>query len=146
MNAKHIVHAVKFALLAAVSTAALAGEELYGPFNLDGGHISCKSPSGDEIKKWQTYRATGDRFFKEDSISVIRISGWAPKSHTCEVAAMRKVPIKVKTDVGEVEVKVIKEFDVFAGADCGTNIAKYIGKTASIECEVSATLVKYSNQ
>lgn len=126
--------------------AALAAEEAYGPFNFDGGHITCKSFSGDEIKKWQTYRASSDRFFKENSIKVVQISGYAPKEYKCELSAIRRQPIQVQSDAGMVEVSVIKEFDVFAGADCGTDPVKFLGKTASIECEVSATLVKYTNK
>lgn len=129
-----------------IAAPVYAAEEGYGPFNLDGGHITCKSPSGDEIKKFQTYSATSDRFFKEGSIKVVKISGNAPKENKCELRDIRRQPIKVSTDVGDVEVSVIKEFVVFAGADCGTNIANYAGKTASIECEVSATLVKYTNK
>ncbi|MBW8355650.1 MAG: hypothetical protein K0M54_17700 [Pseudomonas sp.] len=137
---------VSMQILTLLSTSALAAEEKYGPFNLDGGQITCKSPSGDEIKKTQHYTTTNDRFFKEGSISIRLKSGWAPKEYKCELSAVRRQPIKVKTEAGEVEVSVIKEFDVFAGADCGTNIAQYLGKTASIECEVSAVVVKYSNQ
>ena len=135
-----------YILTASVSTATLAADEAYGPFNLDGGHITCKSTSGDEIKKTQNYRATGDRFFKEGSITVSKISGWAPKKDGCEVSAVRRQSIKVNTDVGEVEVSVIKDFDVYVYADCGTDIARYAGKTASIECSVGATLVKYTNK
>jgi hypothetical protein len=123
-----------------------AGEESFGPFNFDGGHITCKSFSGDEIKKWQTYRATNDRFFKENSINVKVISGYAPKGYKCEVSAIRKQNIKVMSDAGEIEVSVVKEFDVFAGADCGTDVSRFAGKTASVECEVSATLVKFTNK
>ena len=135
-----------FILTASTSTASFAAEEAYGPFNLDGGHIACKSPSGDEIKKTQNYRATGDRFFKEGSISVSKTSGWAPKKEGCEVSAVRRQLIKVTSDVGEFEVSVIKDFDVYVYADCGTDIARYVGKTASIECSVGATLVKYTNK
>lgn len=137
---------LQFVLLLSTATLAVAADEQYGPFNFDGGHITCKSPSGDEIKKFQTFRAPTDRFFKEDTIAIRKISGWAPKSNRCEVTGMRRSNIKVKTDYGELDVSVIKEFDVFAGADCGTNIAQYVGKTASIECEVSATMTKYTNQ
>lgn len=120
--------------------------EQFGPLNLDGGHITCKSPSGDEIKKYQAYHAPEDRFFKEGSIVVKKISGWAPKENKCELTSVEKKPIKVKTDYGEIDVSVISGFTVFAGADCGTNVANYVGKTASIECEVSADMVKYTNK
>jgi hypothetical protein len=123
-----------------------AHAEQFGPLNLDGGHITCKSASGDEIKKFQVYRAPEDRFFREGSIAVKKISGWAPKENKCELTSVEKKPIKVKTDYGEIDVSVISGFTVFAGADCGTNIAQYAGKTASIECEVSADMVKYTNK
>jgi hypothetical protein len=132
--------------LSLLASLASAGEETFGPFNLDGGNITCKSFSGDEIKKFATYTAPTDRFFKEGTISVGKISGWAPKENKCELRSVSRQPIKVKTDFGEVEVSVIKSFEVFAGADCGTDGSKFIGKTASIECSVSATMVKYTNQ
>ncbi|GEM_PF-5399010 len=114
--------------------------------NLDGGKISCKSPSGDEIKKFQSYPAPSDRFFVEDSIKIDLLSGGAPKSHKCEITKLNKENIKVKTDYGEIEVSVVKSFEAFAGADCGTDPAKYFGKTANIECTVSATMRKYTNK
>lgn len=143
---RHQRSILQLVLLVSTATAAVAADEQYGPFNLDGGQITCKSPSGDEIKKFQTFKAPTDRFFKEDTISVRKISGWAPKAERCEVTGVRRSNIKVKTDYGELNVSVIKEFDVFAGADCGTNVAQYVGKTASIECEVSATMTKYTNE
>lgn len=133
------------ALLLAVSPA-LAADEAYGPFNVDGGHITCKSFSGDEIKKTQTFRTTEDRFFKEDTAVVRMISGWAPKSHSCSISAIRRALIPVTTEAGIINVSVIKEFDVYAAADCGTDSAKFAGMTASIECEASATVVKYSHR
>lgn len=64
----------------------------------------------------------------------------------CRLDSVKEKNIKVTTDFGEVEVSVIDEFTAYAGADCGTNIARFAGKTASIECSVSATLVKYTNK
>jgi hypothetical protein len=37
-------------LISSTAAAVVAGEEKYGPMNVDGGHITCKSFSGDEIK------------------------------------------------------------------------------------------------
>jgi hypothetical protein len=128
------------------SQVAFAAEEAYGPFNLDGGHISCKSPSGDEIKKAQVYRAPGDRFFKESSMAVNKIAGWAPRKDGCELQSVKREDISVTTDFGTVSVPVIKEFTAYAYADCGTNVAQFAGKTAAIECSVSATMVKYTNK
>lgn len=135
-----------FQVFALILLTTGARAEQFGPLNLDGGHITCKSASGDEIKKYQAYHAPDDRFFKEGSISVKKVSGWAPKENKCELAGIDKKSIKVKTDYGEIDVSVISGFTVFAGADCGTNIANFIGKTASIECEVSAEMVKYTNK
>src|SRR5690348_2038432 len=98
---------VAFSALVA-ATIAYAADETYGPFNLDGGHITCKSFSGDEIKKSQVYRAPNDRFFREGKISVTEHSGWAPKKHGCELQSLEKQNIKAKTDYGEIEVPVIK--------------------------------------
>jgi hypothetical protein len=129
-----------------VGSVSAQADAPYGPFNFDGGSITCKSTSGDEIKKWQSYKADEGRYFKEGSISVRKISGSAPKENKCELSDIRRENIKVTTDSGQTEVSVIKEFTVFAGAECGTNITMFTGKTASIVCEVSATQVKYSNK
>lgn len=138
--------AISLAIFASICFTNSARSEMFGPFNLDGCHITCKSFSGDEIKKFQTYNAPADRFFKEGSISVKKISGWAPKEEKCELRSVDKRIIKVRTDYNEIEVPVISSFVVFAGADCGTNVASFAGKTASIECEVSAEMVKYTNK
>ena len=132
-----------FLILFAIFSYAYAGEEPFRPINVDGGHITCKSFSGDEIKKTQMFTAPSDRFFKEDSIKVNRISGWAPKKHGCDLVGVRKTPIKLNSEAGVVEVNVITEFGVYAYADCGTDVTKFAGKTASIECEASATMVEF---
>jgi hypothetical protein len=138
--------ALIFSLTAMAAVVAMAAEEQFGPFNIDGGKITCKSPSGDEIKKYAEFNVTGDRFIKEGSISLSKISGYAPKENKCEIAGIRKENIVLKSDVGDVTVSVIKGITVFAGADCGTNIVQYAGKTASIECQLSATQIKYTNK
>lgn len=120
--------------------------EQYGPFNLDGGKDTCRTDKGEEIKKYQTYQAPPDRFFVEDSILVQKISGWAPKAHSCSVVDVQRKKIKAKTDYGEVEVAVVDSFTVFAHADCGSGWGSQIGKTINIECSVSAKLQKYSNK
>lgn len=130
----------------ACSTSTLAADEQYGPFNLDGGKIACNNDSGPEIKKTQVYAAPPDRFFVEESINVSTISGWG-KSSSCSVSAVTKKDITANTDYGPITVKVISDFSVFAHADCGSGVINNIGgKTASIECSVSAKLQKYTNK
>jgi hypothetical protein len=133
----------RWLLLLGFCGTAFAGEEPFGPINVDGGHITCKSPSGDEIKKTQMFHAPSDRFFKESSIAVTKISGWGPEKNGCDLVGVKKKPVKLNSDAGVVEVEVVTEFGVYAYADCGTNIAKYMGKTASIECQASATMVEF---
>jgi hypothetical protein len=142
------ISATAFALALLVSSSASAAtvEEKFTDLS-DFGHITCKSPSGDEIKEWKTYRTTGDRFFKDGTISVNVHSGWAPKSNTCRLDSVSKKMIKVALETGTVvEIPVIESFTIFAGADCGTDIGRYLGKTAAIACSVSAISVKYTNQ
>jgi hypothetical protein len=143
MSPQFLVAAVTISL---VQSVAFGADEKYGPFNVDGGHITCKSFSGDEIKKSQVFNAPDDRFFEEGSIKVITISGNAPKKNGCDLTDIRKQQIQVKTDYGTIPVSVIKGFTVYAYADCGTDGSKFLGKTASIECEASATMVKYTNK
>lgn len=129
-----------------VGPVSVKADAPFGPFTFDGGSITCKNTGGDAIKKWQTYKADENRYFKEGSISVRKISGSAPKENKCEISDIRRENIKVTTDSGQVDMSVIKEFTVFAGAECGTDIAIFSGKTASVVCEVSATQVKYLNK
>jgi hypothetical protein len=131
-------------LVLALAAPALA--EPYGPFNLDGGKISCNDDRGPEIKKTQVYAAPGDRFFVEKAISVSTISGWG-KAHSCQLTDVKKKSIQAKTDYGQISVDVVYEFSVYAHADCGSGVlANSGGKTASIECSVSAEMQKYTNQ
>lgn len=141
-------HRLAFAAawLMAGSIALAQTAEQYGPFNLDGGKDTCRTDKGEEIKKYQTYKAPPDRFFVEDSIKVTKISGWAPKKHSCAVSDVQKKKIKAKTDYGEIEVSVVEQFTVFAHADCGSGYGAQIGKTINIECQVEATMQKYSNK
>lgn len=145
MNRLKSAVASTFALYFAVTSSAVFAEN-YGPFNFDGGKISCNDDRGPEIKKSQAYEAPPDRFFVEDSISVREISGWG-KAHSCSVSDVRKKEIPVNTDFGTISVKVISGFTVFAHADCGSGVSNNSGgKTASVECEVSAKLQKYTNK
>jgi hypothetical protein len=140
---KAIAFTIGMLIVGAVSVRA---DAQYGPFNFDGGSITCKSTSGDEIKKWQSYKADEGRYFKEGSITVRKISGSAPKQNKCEISDIRRENVKVTTDSGQTDMNVIKDFTVFASAECGTDITVFTGKTASIVCEVSATQVKYANK
>jgi hypothetical protein len=130
-------------LISSTAAAVVAGEEKYGPMNVDGGHITCKSFSGDEIKKQQRFAATSDRFFKENSIQITRVSGWAPKKYGCDIVDVERKDLTLNSDIGQVPVSVIQAFSIYAYADCGTDAIKFAGKTASIECDVAATLVEY---
>lgn len=134
-----------FSLTAMAAVVAMAAEDTFGPFNLDGGKIACNNDNGPEIKKFQNYKATADRFFVEDSISVSEVSGLG-KSHSCSISDIQKKKIKVKTNRGEFETSVIDNFTVFAHADCGSGwLNNSGGKSASIECTVSAKMQKYSD-
>ena len=133
-------------LALAVGTAgAQPTEEKFGPFNLDAGKESCKHDTGDEISKVQTYTATGDRFFVDGSITVTEVSGWG-KSHSCSITDVQKVPVKAKTDLGEITFMVIKAVTVRAHTDCGSGYGPVArGETISQECTVSAKTMKYTN-
>ncbi len=142
MNKKIVLSLSIFLLASPVFSA----EEPYGPFNFDGGKIACNDDRGPEIQKYQAYKAPSDRFFKEESIKVSEISGWG-KAHSCTISDIKKKKIKVKTEVGEIEIPVITEFTVYAHADCGSGLLNNSGgKSASVECEVAATMVKHTNQ
>lgn len=132
-----------FTLGCALAVDAHAGIEKYGPHNLDGGHITCKSFSGDEIKKTAVYKAPSDRFFVEKSIAVNVLSGWAPKKHGCDLAGVTKKDVTLQSEAGPVEVSVVTEFSAYAYADCGTDPARFLGKTAAIECTVQADMAEY---
>ena len=138
-----------FTIIASVAYSAAAvaqNTEGYGPFNLDGGKIACNSDKGPEIKKYQNYKATSDRFFVEDTLSVMKVSGWG-KGNSCAISDIQRKKIKVTTDYGDVEVSVIDNFTVYAWADCGSGWANNSGgKTASIECSVAAKTQKYTNK
>lgn len=129
-----------------MTVPALAADESFGPFKYDGGKISCNDDRGPEIQQYETYRAPSDRFFKEGSITVAEISGWG-KEHSCSVSEIKRKTIKVHTDYGEIETSVISEFTIYAHADCGSGLANNSGgKTAAVECSVSATTTKYTNK
>ena len=135
-----------FALLAAACLAATAAEKVedWGPMNVDGGKEKCTSDKGTEIKKYQTFEATGDRFFKD--FQVRKISGWAPKTHSCQIAGVEEKEIMLKGNGFDVKVKVPYRYTVFAHADCGSGMKAVLeAKTINIECEASAKLVKYTN-
>src|SRR5262249_9019059 len=140
--------ATSFLFLGLLLPSSVLADDPYGPFIFDGGKIQCNDDRGPEIKRTQVYSAPSDRFFKEASISVRETSA-AGKGHSCSVIDVKKKTIKVKTDVGEIEVPVIYQFSLYAHADCGSGLANNPpggGKTAWVECEVSATLVKYTNK
>lgn len=139
------VQALAALLLMSCGTVAWA-QDRFGPFNLDGGKIACNDDSGPEIKKTQVYSAPPDRFFVEKSILVQELSGWG-KKHYCEVSSLKKKPVTARTDMGDITFEVVYEFAVFAHADCGSGWDNNSGgKTASIECTVSAEMQKYTNR
>jgi hypothetical protein len=144
---RNIARAAACVLVASLGAASAApAVDDYGPFDFDGGKVSCNSDTGPEIKKTQHYAAPADRFFVENSISVSEISGWG-KAHSCELQNVQKKQINVQSDVGTISVNVITAFDVFAHADCGSGwLNNSGGKTASVECNVAAKMQKYTNQ
>ena len=134
-----------FSFLLANPPVFAGGPETYGPFNVDGGKETCHQTTGTELKKFQAFTATGDRFFRNPVVS--KISGWAQKGDaTCQLVDQKYKKINVKSSDGfDIPTDVLYEFTVFAHADCGTSPANF-GKTISIECSVSAEQWKYSNQ
>lgn len=124
---------------------ALAGEEPFSDRS-DFGQITCRSPSGDEIKQYKKFSATSDRFFMKKTIKVSEYSGWAPKKHGCELAGVEEKEILLNSEAGPVPVTVVTSFTIYAYADCGTDPIQYMGKTAAVACETSASTVKYSNK
>jgi hypothetical protein len=125
--------------------ASIAAPDDYGPFKYDGGRIACDQDTGPEIKQTQPYKAPSDRFFIEDSIKISEVSGWG-KAHSCSLVDVQKKKIKVKSDAGEFEVDVVTEFSLYAHADCGSGVVNNSGgKSASVECTVSAKMQKYTN-
>ncbi|MCX5518461.1 hypothetical protein OSH10_08435 [Kaistia defluvii] len=138
---------LKYAIVAFLmtSTAAIAADDTFTDTS-DFGHITCMSPSGDEIKESKTFRATNDRFFKKSSITVGVHSGWAPKKHGCDLQGVEETEITVQSEAGPIQVPVVTAFTIYAYADCGTNIAQYAGKTAAIACTTSAITSKFSHK
>lgn len=105
----------------------------------------CGCVANANVSVFQTYTATGDRFFVDGSITVTEVSGWG-KSHSCSITDIQKVPVKAKTDLGEITFMVIKAFTVRAHADCGSGYGPVArGETISQECTVSAKTMKYTN-
>lgn len=140
---KNLTALLTLSCACALAADALAGIEKYGPHNLDGGHITCKSFSGDEIKKTAVYQAPSDRFFIEKTIKVTPIAVWAPKKSGCEVSGLTKKDVTLQSEAGPVDVSVVTGFSVYAYADCGTDPARFIGKTAAVECSVEADMAEY---
>jgi hypothetical protein len=128
-----------------MANAYAANPEPYGPFNVDGGKETCRSLNGTEIKKFQTFTATKDRYFRNVSVTVL--SGVSQKGPaTCSVLSSTNKRILLKSADGyEVPVEVLSDFTVYAHSDCGSG-AINLGKTISIECTVTAEQWKYSNE
>lgn len=139
------INAVSGLLLVGVLFSWPAFAEQFGPIRHDGGKISCNDDRGPEIKQTQPFKAPDDRFFVEDSIKITKISGWG-KSSSCSLTGVQKKDITVTSNGRTFKVPVITEFAVYAHADCGSGIANNSGgKTASVECSVTAEMQKYTN-
>lgn len=123
--------------------------DAYGPFNLDGGKVACKSTSGDEIKKTQVYTAPQDRYFTSFAASPISgVSFVGPAECPILDKATKKVKLTLQNGL-VVDVDVPVSYTVMAHADCGSgerrtleHIAK--GEHINVECSVSGTLMKYT--
>lgn len=133
-----------------VTTGACAQSvtDSYGPLNLDGGKVACKSSSGDEIKKVQTFEATQDRYFESFHVKPISAVSYVGPG---ECLITNKVTKKVKLALQNglvVDVEVPYRYDVMAHADCGSGEARTAmhiakGDHISVECEISGTLMKF---
>ncbi|SAK88636.1 hypothetical protein AWB82_06179 [Caballeronia glebae] len=134
----------------ALSTGVIAQEVLdnYGPFNLDGGKVACKSDSGDEIKKTQWYEAPQDRYFKDFQVSTISgVSYHGDASCAVSQKLEKKVSLKLANGL-LVDVRVPYKYEVLAHADCGSGTAATAvhlakGDHINVECNVQGTLAKY---
>lgn len=110
-----------FASLFASVANVFASENVakYGPYNVDAGKEKCSSYSGTEIRKEQVFEATGDRFFKDFTVS--KISGWAPKKAYCEIFNVEEKDVEFESKDGyKVKIKVPFRYSVRAHADCGS--------------------------
>ena len=140
---KDIRTIIAAAMLMSAGVPAIA--EPFGPIKYDGGKISCNDDRGPEIKQTQVYKAPNDRFFVENSIKADQISGWG-KAHSCSIVDLKKKNITVESGARKFDISVITEFSLYAHADCGSGVvANSGGKTASVECSVSAEMQKYSD-
>ncbi len=96
----------------AISGAAFSEENIQKfSDNLDGGKDTCKSFSGTEIKKIQTYDSGKDRYYNNFNVSMI--SGNGPKEASCKILGSTTKKIKVSTAKGfDVEVDVPATYTV----------------------------------
>lgn len=129
-----------------IASSVSAMAEQFGPIRHDGGKISCDDDRGPEIRQIQTFKAPTDRFFVDGSINVSQISGWG-KSSACTISDTKRKSISVNSGDRTFKVPVITEFSVLAHADCGSGTFNNSGgKTASVECSISAEMEKYTNE
>jgi hypothetical protein len=115
--------------------------EHYGPFNIQSGKVTSTNDRGETAHRSQWYSAPQDRFFAEQSIHIKINSAVGHNTH-CNVVEVKRKTIMLHNDGIEVPVSVITDFRVEAHAETGSG-AWNIRKTAWIEAEVEADLVKY---
>jgi hypothetical protein len=133
-------------LLILTSLQAYAQEEAFVVPKYDGGKIACNDDRGPEIKQNAVYLAPKDRFFVEDSIKATKLMGWGVET-SCSIANVGRKNIKVKTDRGELTIPVIDRFTMYVHANCGSGIYNNSGgKSATVECQASANMIKYTNE
>jgi hypothetical protein len=113
------------------SSSIFADEPVDRFIRLDGGHKSCQSDAGDEIKTDQDVDAPAGKAWLNVQVQK---SGWAPKELSCYPTM---TPTKVKAKIGNVTVDVdaVTHVHMHMYADCGSGVQN-IGKTIAIECSL----------
>lgn len=129
-----------FALMV-VSLTSFAGEEKYGPFNLQSGRVQSNSDRGATAHRDQCYETTSDRYFKENSWRADAISQ-VGKNTKCAVTSVERRTFVFRNGDLEVPVELPYKFCVEAHAETGSGYGN-IGKTAWSECSVSAIQLEF---
>ena len=114
--------------------------------------VKCDNPSGNEIKEWVKISAPIGKFFAKDSIKIIEEQG--SRSYTnaadasgCFVRNYQLDQIFVQTKSGmKFPVSVVRGFDVYVHADCGSGeavTAHHMANNENISMYCSAIATVY---
>ncbi len=108
-----------------ISTSAYAQQALMYK-NVINKSMRCDNPNGNEIKEWKHISAPTGKYFDPDNTTVIEEGG--SRSYTdaaspsgCFMKNQKWQTVFVDTKSGhKVPVSVLREFDIWAHADCGS--------------------------